>query len=260
MSSALPLDGEERGVEKRSTCNHDNVLRALLGHSASASPFCSTYLNIPTATVYAPGITPTPVTSTYTSYITTVLYPSQYSPYILPTYLYSYPTPSLISSACSCLSVPETTTTITTTPVGATTTVTTTDTYTGACATETPVEGAYDITSPESDAFLYDVSGLASQAPYPNTLVPNCCAVCSALVSFYGSIVQGIFGNCIGYVAAANGSCILLLQKELGAGYLSSPCVSEGFQPGTLYVNPAKYPYAAGGRGQCASTFTVVTT
>ncbi|CAF9911455.1 MAG: hypothetical protein HETSPECPRED_000337 [Heterodermia speciosa] len=52
-------------------CNADNVLRALRGHSAQASPFCSTYTRPP---------------------------PNQ----PLPTYVSTYPA-SRVSSACSCL-------------------------------------------------------------------------------------------------------------------------------------------------------------
>ena len=219
--------------------------------------------------------------STVTSTITSVSYPSQYLPYILPTYLYSYPTPSRISSACSCLSVPEYTTTISTTSyVGlpsqplqfattkssqvsvATTTTTTNILYTGACATETPVPGAYNISSTASDAFLYSLGIDGLNVPYPNSAVPNCCGVCSDFSPFRGtgSDVQGFFGNCIGYVTAADGNCTLLLQGQLAAGYLQSLCHAYGFQPGTLYVDPTRYPFAAGGKGQCASTFDVVTT
>ena len=52
-------------AEKRAVCNRDNVLRALLSNSASASSFCSSYISIPQVTSFAPGPTPfpTPVTT-----------------------------------------------------------------------------------------------------------------------------------------------------------------------------------------------------
>ena len=70
--------------------------------------------------------------------------------------------------------------------------------------------------------------------------------------------MQGYFGNCIGFRVDAIGNCTLLLQKAVGAGYLGPKCAVEGYQPGTLSVNAAKYPFAVGGRGQCASTFNTV--
>jgi hypothetical protein len=147
----------------------------------------------------------------------------------------------------------------------ATTTTTVTYPFTGACATETPVRGAYNLSSSASDAFLYDLDLGPSDADgvYPDTLVPNCCSACSAYNPFPypgDNDRQGFFGNCIGYVAAENGSCILLLQGSVGAGYLGPLCGAYGDQPGTLYVDPTRHPYAAGGIGQCASTFTVITT
>ena len=69
--------------------------------------------------------------------------------------------------------------------------------------------------------------------------------------------MQGFYGNCIGW-RVANGNCTLLLQGSVGAGYLGPKCAVDGYQPGTLSVSPKKYPYAVGGMGQCASTFTTV--
>ena len=47
-------------VERRAACNQDNVLRALEANAASATPFCSSYLNIPVKTVEVPGTHTTP--------------------------------------------------------------------------------------------------------------------------------------------------------------------------------------------------------
>lgn len=37
----------EAAIADRAVCNSDNVLRALKANSASATPFCSTYIPIP---------------------------------------------------------------------------------------------------------------------------------------------------------------------------------------------------------------------
>lgn len=90
-------------------CNADNVLRALRGHSAQASPFCSTYTRPP---------------------------PNQ----PLPTYVSTYPA-SRVSSACSCLitsSSTMSTTSSTTTSTSKTSTSTSTSTTTSATPTPTP--------------------------------------------------------------------------------------------------------------------------
>lgn len=59
------LNRYELVAEKRAVCNRDNVLRALLANSASASSFCSSYISIPLVTSFGPGPTPfpTPVTT-----------------------------------------------------------------------------------------------------------------------------------------------------------------------------------------------------
>lgn len=46
-------------VDKRIVCNQDNVLRALKANSATATPFCEKFINIPTSTktVSVPGVT-----------------------------------------------------------------------------------------------------------------------------------------------------------------------------------------------------------
>lgn len=72
--------------------------------------------------------------------------------------------------------------------------------------------------------------------------------------------MQGFFGNCLAWWTTASGSCTFLLQGQEGAGYLGPLCGAYGFQPSVLYVDPDGEPLAAGGMGQCASTFKVVTT
>lgn len=58
-----PIRGRnvEVAVANRAVCNSDNVLRALKANSASASPFCSTYIHIPVSTVFksVAGVTAT---------------------------------------------------------------------------------------------------------------------------------------------------------------------------------------------------------
>ena len=48
-------------IVKRIVCNSDNVLRALKSNSASASPFCSSFINIPGTTTFksVAGVTAT---------------------------------------------------------------------------------------------------------------------------------------------------------------------------------------------------------
>lgn len=190
----------------------------------------------------------------------------------MPTYLFSYPTPSRISSACSCLSIPTSTITFTGIEVGGfshlvnvgklsnqclqpetTVTSTSTTTLTGACATETLYPGAFKLSGPETkDAFEY-VFGAGGPA--------LCCGLCNSVAPFKSpqNIVQGFFGNCVGWRVDANGVCTLLLQGSLGAGYLGPKCGAFGFEPGVLSVNPKRFPFAVGGQGQCASSFTTTT-
>ena len=56
-------DKHEQADENRAVCNQDNVLRALLANRASASPFCSSFNQVPYITVYSPTATATPVTT-----------------------------------------------------------------------------------------------------------------------------------------------------------------------------------------------------
>ncbi|KAL9039881.1 MAG: hypothetical protein Q9214_004699 [Letrouitia sp. 1 TL-2023] len=97
-------------------CNADNVLRALQRFSASASPFCSTYTLPP---------------------------PDQ----PLPTYVSQYPA-SRVSSGCSCLITPTTTsTTQSTTLTTSTTTLSTTPSPgTSVCRGEVVRNGGFDET------------------------------------------------------------------------------------------------------------------
>ena len=48
-------------IVERVVCNSDNVLRALKSNSASASPFCSSFINIPGTTTFksVAGVTAT---------------------------------------------------------------------------------------------------------------------------------------------------------------------------------------------------------
>lgn len=45
-------------IEERDTCNHDNVLRCLIGAPAIATPYCSSYLPIGVVTSYTTTVTP----------------------------------------------------------------------------------------------------------------------------------------------------------------------------------------------------------
>lgn len=138
------------------------------------------------------------------------------------------------------------------------TTVTSTSTATlsGTCATETLYPGADKLSSPGStDAFEYTFGTVDI-----NGGISLCCGLCNSLTPFLSptNIVQGFYGNCIGWRVDAARVCTLLLQGSLGAGYLGPKCGAYGYEPGTLSVNPKRYPFAVGGQGQCASTFTAV--
>ena len=92
-------------------CNADNVLRALRANSASASPFCSTYIRPP---------------------------PNQ----PLPTYVSAYPA-SRVSSGCSCLITPTSTTLTTlTTSTSTSTTKSSTTSTTSTTSSPTPTADA----------------------------------------------------------------------------------------------------------------------
>ena len=56
-SVANPVGFGDYKEVKRAACVADNVLRALRANSAAASPFCTTYANIPTSTVLNPSPT-----------------------------------------------------------------------------------------------------------------------------------------------------------------------------------------------------------
>ncbi len=143
-------------------------------------------------------------------------------------------------------------------------TTTTTIPYTNARATETLHPDALKLSSPETDAFGYSL-GIDQQSrnSVPDTSVPVCSSICSALNPFrndQGGRVQGFLGHCLGFRVEGNGNCTMLLQKSFGAGYLGPNCAVDGFQRGTLSVNAAKFPFAVGGQGQCASAFTTIAT
>ena len=51
----------DAAIANRAACNSDNVLRALKANSASASPFCSSFIDIPGTTIFksVAGVTAT---------------------------------------------------------------------------------------------------------------------------------------------------------------------------------------------------------
>ena len=68
----------EAAIAQRGVCNADNVLRALRANSASASTFCSSFINIPGATVFKSvhGVTAT----TYSFPTSSLLHHNMYPP------------------------------------------------------------------------------------------------------------------------------------------------------------------------------------
>ena len=80
LANPVPEPTPAAVLEDRSACTQDNCLRALSNHATSASPYCSSYL-----------------TATQTA--TTGF----------PTYIPSTCGPSRVSSACTCLALPPST-------------------------------------------------------------------------------------------------------------------------------------------------------
>ncbi|KAE9378319.1 hypothetical protein N431DRAFT_461848 [Stipitochalara longipes BDJ] len=119
-------------LEDRSLiCKLDLVLLAFKAVAAKATPYCSSYLHIPTSTIVK---TTTPLTTTTVTDVTTYTQNAaakraQPTPIPIPSGLSIF-VASQISSACSCLSISETVITTTTTAptlvVSTTTTATTT--------------------------------------------------------------------------------------------------------------------------------------
>ncbi|ERF76195.1 hypothetical protein EPUS_07395 [Endocarpon pusillum Z07020] len=119
------------------TCNRDNVLRALIDkrYIDEAIPFCSKYIKVPASTVTATTscqtvtitaiVDPLPVTTTITPTVTvtattpgSTVYSTYVPPYYkekrdepVPAFVSQYPA-SRISSACSCLTITPSTTTV----------------------------------------------------------------------------------------------------------------------------------------------------
>lgn len=232
---------------KRAACTTDNVLSALRSAGATASAFCSSYLGIPVKTVYThvPGVTPVISTQTVPA-IASVTPNSAYYPNTLPTYISAYPTPSRISSGCSCLSVKQSSTTSTissgTSTVYSYTTTTTTTTLTGPCATATTgiYIGTHNISAPNADDSFSDL-GTAEADPY------TCCSICN-------SPFEGPFASCLVWAVIA-GECKLVIQN---GNYMQPNCHAGGKEPATIDVNAKTYPKDVGGLGNCAGAVTVV--
>ena len=79
----------------------------------------------------------------------------------------------------------------------------------------------------------------------------DCCNICN-------SGGQGPFASCVAWAWLGDGNCTEVLEGAPYADYMVPPCTHDGLKPGTIYVNKAKYPGDVGGKGQCASTLTVV--
>ncbi|KEY74484.1 hypothetical protein S7711_10856 [Stachybotrys chartarum IBT 7711] len=141
-----PVEIEERADAPAMVCNADNALRALRAtqRAAVATPFCQQYISVPTSTATV-TITPTTFvsstavvteTNVYTEFVLetnivtltidatntvtvtqTITVPHTFAKRTevpVPSFMSQYPA-SRISSACSCLSVPPPSTTVTAT-------------------------------------------------------------------------------------------------------------------------------------------------
>lgn len=119
-----------------------------------------------------------------------------------------------------------------------------TTTATGPCATGTIYPGAHLVTGQFADAYNYTITG---SDPY------ECCIICN-------NPAQGAFSSCVAwaYDYSGNGNCFFVLEGGPYADYMKPPCAHDGLQPGTIYVDKVKYPRDVGGKGQCASTVTIV--
>lgn len=247
-TSAIASDVLVRGrspnlaIVERAICNSDNVLRALQANSASATPFCSSFIDIPVKTIFksVAGVKATTTTVT-TTHVSTII-PNFLSP--LPTYVSQYST-SQVSSACSCLSVPTSTDTETASvsTVFSISTVYSTTTATGACATGPIIPGAHLVTGQFADAYALNLG--SGFTPY------DCCHICNSDGG------QGPFASCVGW-SLHGGNCTSVLEGGPYADYMQPPCTHEGLQPATIYVDKAKYPGDIGGKGQCAGAVKIV--
>lgn len=118
-----------------------------------------------------------------------------------------------------------------------------TTTATDACATGTIYPGAHLVTGQFADAYQLNLG--SGFSPY------DCCRICD------GGGSQGPFASCVGW-AWLNSNCTSVLEGAPSTDYMQPPCTHYGHQPGTIYVDKAKYPKNVGGKGQCASSLTVV--
>ncbi|KAL8707616.1 MAG: hypothetical protein Q9220_007403 [cf. Caloplaca sp. 1 TL-2023] len=261
-SSAIASDILIRGrspnpaIADRAVCNSDNVLRALQANRASATPFCSSFIDIPVSTIFKSVAGVKATTTTITTTRTSTIISNFLSP--LPTYVSQYST-SQVSSACSCLSVPTSTETYTASTSTLVSRVTppnkitrskkprdiskpfsndpfvyTTYTATGACATGTIYPGAHLVTGQFADAYNLNLG--SGFTPY------DCCHICNSDGG------QGPFASCVGW-SLHGGNCTSVLEGGPYADYMQPPCTHEGLQPATIYVDKAKYPGDVGGEG-----------
>ena len=79
----------------------------------------------------------------------------------------------------------------------------------------------------------------------------ECCQICN-------SGGEGPFASCVAWAYLADSGCTSILEGGIGTDYMEPPCTTYGHQPGTIYVDKAKYPMDIGGAGQCASQITIV--
>lgn len=116
VAAASPL------LQERAQCNHDNLLRCLLATPTLATPYCISYLGLPTP-VTVTGTTVTPVvTSVITEGVTSTLVPRADAVTPAQCLASTYPA-SRVSSACSCLSIPATVSLTATAPAMTTTAI-----------------------------------------------------------------------------------------------------------------------------------------
>ncbi|KAI9852322.1 MAG: hypothetical protein M1838_001027 [Thelocarpon superellum] len=239
---------EERAmdIEERSGCNADNCLRALRRHSILASPFCETFLAIPTpvTTTYV-GTGPVSTTTISSTDTHTVFIGGSHLESIpLPTYVSQYPA-SRVSSGCSCLSVAISTDTVTATNsiITITSVTTTTSTLTGPCATPYPsYNGVYEY---ENDTPL--VGRLNELLPFnqyfPGYTAYDCCNYCYTLYPYF---------ICNGWASGNPGCCTVFNEvPEPDSGPYCNSLNITGFTDIQLFPN------YIGGPGPCLATATI---
>ncbi|KAE9380814.1 hypothetical protein N431DRAFT_477682 [Stipitochalara longipes BDJ] len=165
------VERANQDLEDRSLiCKIDAVLLAFKAVAALATPFCSSYLQIPTSTQVIPTTPLTTTTLTTTTTTVDVVLKRAHTPVPIPPGLGLF-VASQISSACSCLSIPETV--VKSTSTAPTVVITTTDTLTATSTTTHCPIATSGTAECHCNYYLYCQEFCTLSSGTPNTGVPD---------------------------------------------------------------------------------------